>query len=72
VRYFGWGNAARDLGFVQWQVDKAVRRFASRQRPKRRGGRGWATWSAKEIFGTWGLFHDYHLLPRSEPRPQRA
>jgi RNA-directed DNA polymerase len=67
VRYFSWGNAGRDLGFVQWQVDRKVRRFASRQRPKRRGGRGWTTWSAKEIYGAWGLFHDYRVLPRSVP-----
>ena len=41
VNYFRWGNAGRDLNFVAWQVDMKVRRFASRQRPKRRGGRGW-------------------------------
>jgi RNA-directed DNA polymerase len=72
VRYFRWGNAGRDLGFVAWQVDKKVRCFASRQRPKRRGGRGWTTWRAEEIYGKWGLFRDYRVLPRSEPSPQRA
>ena len=35
---------------------------------KRRGGRTWTTWSAEEIYGAWGLFHDYRVLPRSEPR----
>jgi hypothetical protein len=68
VNYFGWGNASRDLDFVAWQVELKVRRFASRQRPKRRGGRTWTTWSADEIYGAWGLFHDYRVLPRSEPR----
>jgi RNA-directed DNA polymerase len=63
VRYFRWGNAGRDLTFVAWQVERKVRRFASRQRPKRRGGRGWTTWSAKEIYEEWGLFHDYRVLP---------
>ena len=73
VNYFHWGNASRDLSFVAWEVEKKVRRFASRQRPKRRGGRAWTTWSAKEIYGTWGLFHDYRVLPtRSESRMQRA
>jgi RNA-directed DNA polymerase len=71
VNYFRWGNASRDLKFVAWQVDTKVRQFASRQRPRRKGGRGWTTWSAKEVYGTWGLFHDYRVLPRSEPRPQR-
>lgn len=61
VNFFRWGNAGRDLTFVQWQVDMKVRRFASRQRPKRRGGRSWTTWSRKEIYGEWGLFSDYHV-----------
>jgi RNA-directed DNA polymerase len=72
VNYFRWGNASRDLKFVSWQVDTKVRKFASRQRPKRRGGRAWTTWSAKDIYETWGLFHDYRVLPRSESRMQRG
>jgi len=72
VNFFRWGNAGRDLAFVAWQVDMKVRRFASRQRPKRRGGRAWTTWSAEEIYATWGLFHEYRVLPRSEPRRLRG
>jgi RNA-directed DNA polymerase len=72
VNYFRWGNATRDLNFVAWQVETKVRKFASRQRPRGRGGRGWTTWSAKEIYTTWGLFHDYRVLSRSESRPQRV
>ena len=73
VNYFRWSNAGRDLGFVSWQVERKVRRFASRQRPKRRGGRGWTQWSAREIYETWGLFHDYRVLPRAaRSSPQRA
>ena len=37
VNYFRWGNAIRDLQFVLAGRPE-VRRFASRQRPKRRGG----------------------------------
>ena len=70
VNYFRWGNAGRDLSFVAWQVDMKVRRFASRQRPKRRGGRAWTTWSDQEIYGTWKLFHDYGVTWRSEPKKQ--
>jgi hypothetical protein len=44
------------------------RRFASRQRPKRRGGRSWTTWSTKEIYETWGLFRDYGVAWCSESR----
>jgi RNA-directed DNA polymerase len=72
VNYFRWGHTGSDLKFVRWQVETKVRKFASRQRPKRRGGRAWTTWSAKEIYGAWGLFHDYRVLPRSEPRPRRV
>lgn len=68
VNYFRWGNAGRDLNLVAWQVDMKVRRFASRQRPKRRGGRAWTTWSNHEIYGEWGLFHDYRVSWCSEPK----
>jgi RNA-directed DNA polymerase len=68
VNYFRWGNAGRAMTFVRWQVEMKIRRFASRQRPKRRGGRAWTTWSAAEIYGTWGLLHDYRILSRSESR----
>jgi RNA-directed DNA polymerase len=68
VQYFRWGNPGRDLSFVKWQVEQKVRRFASRQRPKRRGGRTWTSWSTKEIYGEWRLFSDYRVLPYSEPK----
>ena len=68
VNYFRWGNAGRDLSYVAWQVDMKVRRFATRQRPKRRGGRTWTTWSTEEIYESWGLFHDYGVAWCSEPR----
>jgi RNA-directed DNA polymerase len=45
-----------------------VRRFASRQRPKRRGGRTWTTWSSEDIYESWGLFYDYGVSWRSESR----
>lgn len=71
VQYFRWGNAGRDLGYVAWQVDMKVRRFASRQRPKRRGGRAWTTWRAEEIYALWGLFHDYGVAWCSESKRNR-
>jgi RNA-directed DNA polymerase len=61
VNYFRWGNSGRDLAHVQWQVDAQVRRFASRQRPKRRGGRSWTSWSTKELYETWGLYNNYRV-----------
>lgn len=68
VNYFRWGNASADLIFVRWQVARKVRRFASRQRPRRRkGGRSWTTWSANDLYETWGLFDDYHVKWSSVP-----
>ena len=68
VNYFNWGHAGRDLQFVRWQVETRVRRFASRQRPKRRGGRRWTTWSPNEIYGEWGLFSAYRVARAANPR----
>jgi RNA-directed DNA polymerase len=64
VNYFRWGNAARDLAFVSWQVDRKIRRFASRQRPKHGGGRLWTQWSPNTIYREWGLYSDYRVLWR--------
>jgi RNA-directed DNA polymerase len=68
VNYFRWGNSSQDLQFVRWQVETKVRRFASRQRPKRRGGRRWTTWSTQEIYEEWGLFQTYRVSWCSVPR----
>ncbi len=67
VNYFNWGNSAYDLSFVRHEVETKVRRFASRQRPKRKGGRTWTTWSDEEIYGKWGLYSDYHTRSRRVP-----
>lgn len=61
VNYFRWGNSGQDLGYVEWQVDMKVRKFATRQRPKRKGGRPWTTWSKQEIYEKWKLFSDYRV-----------
>lgn len=68
VNYFRWGNASRDLGFVQWQVDTKVRKFATRQRPKRKGGRSWTTWSKDDLYERWKLFDDYRVGVAANPR----
>ncbi len=61
VNYFRWGNSGQDLGYVEWQIDMKVRKFATRQRPKRKGGRPWTTWSKQEIYEKWKLFSDYRV-----------
>lgn len=72
VNYFRWGNPGQDFSFVSWQVDMKVRRFASRQQPKRRGGRCWTMWSTEEIYGKWGLFSDYRVAWCSRSGPATA
>ena len=61
VNFFRWGHSSQDLKFVRWQVDMKVRRFASRQRPKRRGGRHWTAWSMREVYDEWRLFNHYRV-----------
>jgi RNA-directed DNA polymerase len=67
VNYFRWGNAGHDLSFVRWQVDMKVRKFATRQRPKRKGGRAWTTWSSDDLYDRWGLFNDYRVGVAASP-----
>lgn len=62
VNYFRWGNSGATLSYVRWRVEALVRRFASRQRPKRRGGRTWTSWRPDEIYGEWNLYSDYAVL----------
>jgi len=63
VNFFRWGNASKDLDFVRWKVEALVRRFASRQRPKRKGGRLWTKWSHEELYKEWKLYSNYRVLP---------
>jgi len=55
VDYFRQGNSGRDLSFVRWQIEKKIRKFASRQTPAKRSGRRWTTWTHDEIYGKWEM-----------------
>ncbi len=61
VNYFKWGNPSREFRIVRFDVERKIRRFASRQRPNRRGGRSWTAWSTDTIYKTWGLYNDYRV-----------
>ena len=61
VNYFRHGNSGMDLSFVRSSIEVKVRRFATRQTPKKRGGRNWSTWTAKEIYENWGLYQNYKV-----------
>jgi RNA-directed DNA polymerase len=59
VNYFRVGNSSQAFNKVQYHVERKVRRFAAKQR--KRTGFGWKRWSSDIVYGSWGLFRDYHL-----------
>lgn len=61
VNYFRCGNSGKDLKFVKSAIEVKVRKFATRQQPKKRGGRRWSKWRPDEIYGKWGLYSDYKV-----------
>lgn len=61
VNYFRVGTSSRDLNFVKWQVENMVRRFATRQTPKKRGGTRWTKWKRETIYNQWGLHSNYRV-----------
>jgi RNA-directed DNA polymerase len=65
VQYFRWGNSSPDLSFVRWQIEKKMRLFASRQRPKGCGC-SWSKWSRQTIYRDWGLYSNYKVLWRQQ------
>ena len=57
-----------------WKLDTlgeayrlAKQNHGAPQRPKRRGGRCWTTWSTPEIYGSWKLYNDYRVAWCSVP-----
>lgn len=63
VNYFRWRNAGHELTIVRQEIERRVFRFALRQKPKRRRTRTWITWSDELIYGVWGLYSDYKVMP---------
>jgi RNA-directed DNA polymerase len=59
VNYFRVGNSSQAFAKIKYHVERKVRRFAARQ--SRHKGFGWKRWSKDVVYGTWGLFQDYHL-----------
>ena len=59
VNYFKVGNSSQAFNKVKYHVERKVRRFAAKQR--KRTGFGWKRWSSDVVYGSWGLFREYHL-----------
>jgi RNA-directed DNA polymerase len=61
VAYFRVGNSADALQKVRYHVERQVRRFAAKKSKRR--GFGWKRWSSEVVYGAWGLYDDYRVLP---------
>jgi RNA-directed DNA polymerase len=59
VNYFRVGNSSQAFGKVKYHVERKMRRFMAKR--SKRTGFGWKRWSSEIVYGTWGLFSDYHL-----------
>lgn len=59
VRYFAIGHSNRCFSFVREWVERKVRRHLRRN--QQRGGYGWRRWCRAWLYGTLGLFRDYHV-----------
>jgi RNA-directed DNA polymerase len=71
VNYFAHGNASRCFSYIRDWVEKKVRRHLARN--QKRSGFGWKRWSKSWIYGSLGLFRDYHVDrgPRQKVLPLR-
>jgi len=58
VNYFAVGHSSRCFGFIEYWVEKKIRRHMMRAR--KRKGFGWKRWSREWLYQTLGLFHGYH------------
>lgn len=61
VMYFRVGNSADALQRVRYHVERQVRRFAAKKSKRR--GFGWKRWSSEVVYGAWGLYDDYRVIP---------
>lgn len=61
VAYFRVGHSAEALQKVRYHVERQVRRFAAKKSKRR--GFGWKRWSREVVYGAWGLYDDYRVVP---------
>jgi RNA-directed DNA polymerase len=61
VNYFRVGNSSQAFAKVKYHAECKVRRFAAKK--SKRTGFGWKRWSSEVVYGSWGLYGDYRLLP---------
>jgi hypothetical protein len=61
VNYFRIGHSKVAFSSVRYYTVRKVLRYIRRKQLKR--GFGWKTWTSDVLYGHYGLFYDYHLLP---------
>jgi RNA-directed DNA polymerase len=59
VAYFAVGHSSRCFSFIRDWVEKKIRRHLAKACQRR--GFGWKRWSREWLYGTLGLFAEYHV-----------
>src|SRR4029077_8890590 len=59
VKYFAIGHSSRCFSYIQYWVEKKIRRHLARA--CQRQGFGWKRWSREWLYGTLGLFSEYRV-----------
>jgi RNA-directed DNA polymerase len=65
VNYFAMGHSSRCFAFIRDWVEKKIRSHLARA--CQRQGFGWKRWSREWLYGTLGLFNQYHVSYRPSP-----
>jgi hypothetical protein len=65
VNYFAMGHSSRCFAFIRDWVEKKIRSHLARACQRR--GFGWKRWSREWLYGTLGLFNQYHVSYRPSP-----
>jgi RNA-directed DNA polymerase len=72
VRYFATGHSSQCFSYVRSWVEMRIRRLLAKARQRR--GFGWKRWSKEWLYGTMGLYNEYHVrwyLPPMKASPAR-
>ena len=72
VRYFATGHSSQCFSYIRNWVEMKIRRHLARARQRR--GFGWKRWSKEWLYGTAGLYDEYHVrryLPPMKASPTR-
>ena len=67
LNYFRIGNSSKCFKYIQYWVEKKVRRHL--MKAKNRKGFGWKRWSSDDLYRYYGVYNDYSIkYPRPVPK----